>query len=110
MVYRAIGLMSGSSMDGLDIAFAEFQEASGKWNFEIKAVACYPYDETWTARLKNATELKALDYQLLHTGYGHYIGQAVNRFIEENSAHHQVQLIASPVSYTHLTLPTILRV
>lgn len=95
MVYRAIGLMSGSSMDGLDIAFAEFQETSGRWNFEIKAVACYPYDEKWIARLKNATELKALDYQLLHIAYGHYIGQAVNRFIEENNVQHQVQLIAS---------------
>ncbi|HKH62640.1 MAG TPA: anhydro-N-acetylmuramic acid kinase [Flavitalea sp.] len=95
MVYRAIGLMSGSSMDGLDIAFAEFQETSGKWNFEIKAVACYPYDEKWIARLKNATELKALDYQLLHTAYGHYTGKIVNRFIEENNLHHQVQLIAS---------------
>jgi len=95
MVYRAIGLMSGSSLDGLDIAFAEFQEASGKWNFEIKATACYPYDEGWITRLRNATTLKALDYQLLHVAYGHYIGDIVNRFIEETSLHHQVQLIAS---------------
>jgi anhydro-N-acetylmuramic acid kinase len=95
MVYRAIGLMSGSSLDGLDIAFAEFQETSGKWSFEIRAVACYPYNEEWISRLKNATELKALDYQLLHTAYGHYIGDMVNRFIEENNLQYQVQLIAS---------------
>ena len=105
MVYRAIGLMSGSSMDGLDIAFAEFQETSGKWNFEIKAVACYPYDEEWITRLKNATELKALDYQLLHTAYGHYIGEMVNQFIEENNLHHQVQLIASH-GHTTFHVPT----
>ena len=95
MVYRALGLMSGSSLDGLDIAFAEFHEASGKWNFEIKAAACYPYDAEWIARLKNATAMKALDYQLLHVAYGHYTGRLVNRFIEEYRLQHQVQLISS---------------
>jgi anhydro-N-acetylmuramic acid kinase len=95
MVYRVIGLMSGSSLDGLDIAFAEFQEISGKWSFEIKAVACYTYDENWIHELRNATALRALDYQLLHTAYGRYIGDMINRFIEENGLHHQVQLISS---------------
>lgn len=95
MIYRAIGLMSGSSLDGLDIAYAEFQETSGKWNFEIKAVTCYPYHDEWIERLRNATMLKALDYQLLHTAYGHYIGEVVNRFIDENNLHHQVQLVSS---------------
>ena len=57
MVYRAIGLMSGSSLDGLDIAFVEFQETSGRWNFEIKAVACYPYDEEWIVRLQKAIKI-----------------------------------------------------
>jgi anhydro-N-acetylmuramic acid kinase len=95
MVYRAIGLMSGSSLDGLDIAFAEFQESSGKWNYEVKSVACYPYDQSWMAQLKNATSLTAIDYQLLHTSYGHYIGTLVNLFIAEKDLQHQVQLIAS---------------
>lgn len=95
MVYRAIGLMSGSSLDGLDMAFAEFHEVSGKWSYEIKAVACYPYDKEWIAKLKNVTTFQALDYQLLHTAYGHYIGNLVNRFIEEKHLEHQVQLIAS---------------
>src|SRR5215203_1498470 len=95
MVYRAIGLMSGSSLDGLDIAFAEFHEVSGKWSYEIKSMTCYPYEEEWITHLKNATSLQALDYQLLHIAYGHYIGDMVNRFIEEKNLHHQVQLIAS---------------
>ncbi len=46
-------------------------------------------------RLKNATALSAMDYQLLHVDYGHYIGKQVNRFIEENELQYQVALIAS---------------
>lgn len=95
MVYRVIGLMSGSSLDGLDISFAEFQEISGKWNYELLASACYPYNEDWGLRLKSAHTLSAIDYQLLHTEYGHYIGKEVKRFIQENALEYKVQLIAS---------------
>jgi anhydro-N-acetylmuramic acid kinase len=95
MLYRAIGLMSGSSLDGLDICFAEFQEQAGKWTYEIKAAACYSYEEEWKERLAGATALTLLDYQLLHTDYGHYTGRQVNQFIEDNQLQYQVALIAS---------------
>ena len=95
MVYRAIGLMSGSSLDGLDIVFAELQEIGGKWNYEIIKADCYSYSETWIKRLKEATSLTALEYQLLHVEYGHYLGEQVNRFIEEYQLHYQVALVTS---------------
>ncbi len=46
-------------------------------------------------RLKNAIELSAKDYNLLHAEYGKYLGQKVNEFIESNHLHHKVNLIAS---------------
>ena len=95
MVYRTIGLMSGSSLDGLDIVFAELHEDKGQWNYEILAAACYEYDEEWKEKLQNAISLSALDYQLLHVDYGHYLGKEVNRFIEENNLHYKVGLISS---------------
>jgi anhydro-N-acetylmuramic acid kinase len=95
MVYRAIGLMSGSSLDGLDIAFVEFQESGGKWSYEMLKAGCYAYDDEWIQRLKNATGLSALEYQLLHIEYGHLTGKLVNRFIEENKLNYQVALITS---------------
>ena len=52
MVYRAIGLMSGSSLDGLDIAFVEFQEQGGKWTYDIIQADCYPYSAEWEERLR----------------------------------------------------------
>lgn len=95
MIYRVIGIMSGSSLDGLDIAFVEFHESSGTWQYEIKAAACYPYSEEWVKKLRGAIQLNALDYQLLHTEYGHYIGSQVNAFIVHHKLQYQVQLIAS---------------
>jgi anhydro-N-acetylmuramic acid kinase len=105
MVYRAIGLMSGSSLDGLDIAFVEFQENGGNWSYEILKTGCYAYNDEWIMRLKNATALPALDYQLLHVEYGHYTGKLVNRFIEENKLNYQVALVASH-GHTTFHLPS----
>jgi len=95
MVYRAIGIMSGSSLDGLDIVFAELHENAGKWTYEIIKADCYPYSTEWTEKLRSAVTLNAMEYQLLHAEYGHYIGNEVNRFIEENGLQYKVALIAS---------------
>jgi anhydro-N-acetylmuramic acid kinase len=46
-------------------------------------------------KLRGAIQLNALDYQLLHTEYGHYIGSQVNAFIAKHDLQYQVQLIAS---------------
>lgn len=104
MVYRAIGLMSGSSLDGLDIVFAEFNVQAGKWAFEIKETSCYPYSKEWKEKLTNATLLSAKDYLLLDADYGHYLGQKVNEFIEEKNLHYQVAVVASH-GHTSFHLP-----
>ena len=95
MVYRALGLMSGSSLDGLDLCYAHFQETSGKWTYEIVKADCFPYTPGWISKLKQATDLSARDYLLLDVEYGHYLGELVNRFLDENGLNYQVQLIAS---------------
>ncbi len=100
MVYRVIGLMSGSSLDGLDIVFAELQEKSGTWSYEVRAAVTYPYENGWVEKLTGAIRLSAGDYLLLHTAYGHYCGELVNRFIAEYQLQYQAQLI---VSHGHTT-------
>ena len=95
MLYRVIGLMSGSSLDGLDIVYANLEENSGRWAYEIIHSSCYRYSEEWVMKLKSAPDLNAFDYQLLHTEYGHFTGQQVNAFIVANDLQYKVQLIAS---------------
>ena len=106
MIYRAIGIMSGSSVDGLDIAFTEFTETGGNWNYEILAADCIEYTPEWKQQLLNVCNLSALDYQLLHTAYGRLIGQQINEFIEKYQLHHKVQLIGSH-GHTSFHLPAL---
>lgn len=106
MIYKAIGIMSGSSLDGLDIAFVEFQETGGKWTFEIIQADCAEYCKEWEEKLRNAVTLSALDYQLLHADYGHYIGQQVNAFIAKHGLEHKVNLVASH-GHTSFHLPQL---
>lgn len=95
MIYNVIGLMSGSSLDGLDVAYVEFSEKAGKWDYEIKCAGCIGYDEKWTQKLKDAVDLSAKEYQLLHTDYGRYLGEMINEFIEKFQLDHRINLIAS---------------
>ncbi len=95
MIYKAIGIMSGSSLDGLDIAYVHLQETGGAWNYTILHADCYSYTKEWITKLSSANSLPAIDYQLLNTDYGHYIGEQVNRFIENYSLQHKVDLVAS---------------
>jgi anhydro-N-acetylmuramic acid kinase len=93
MVYKVIGLMSGSSLDGLDIAFTMLEEIRGQWKFEIVHAACIEYTEEMVN--SHADHLNVAEFLKLNTSYGRYIGEQVNQFIEKYNLHHQVHFIAS---------------
>lgn len=95
MEYKVIGLMSGSSLDGLDIVYTFLEETRGQWKFDIQEAECIPYDEHWTAQLKHAQFLDVPDYLRLNTAYGRYIGEQVNSFIEKHNLQHNIHFIAS---------------
>jgi len=95
MVYRALGLMSGSSLDGLDIAYVEFEVNGSSWKYEFKATECIPYSDEWKSRLQHATRFSAYEYLQLHADYGHYLGEKVNAFISKHQLEYKVQLIGS---------------
>ena len=82
---RALGLMSGSSLDGLDIVCADFashgEHPTEAWSFDIVHAETMPYSLEWVERLSTATDLDARAYLLLHSAYGHYLGQCVNQFL-----------------------------
>ena len=95
MVYKVIGLMSGSSLDGLDIVFVEMEENGGKWNYQVLNATCLPYDTAMQEKLRAAPHLKARELAALDASYGRYIGEKVNEFISANKLEYKVGLIAS---------------
>ncbi len=95
MVYKVIGLMSGSSMDGLDIVYTQLEEVRGAWKFEILHADCIPYTDEWVNALEYAATKPVQEFLRLHTKYGKYLGDQVNAFIERYGIDHKVHFIAS---------------
>lgn len=96
MKVRAIGLMSGTSLDGLDICFAEFEKHE-KWTFKILNADTLPYSTDWENKLRNSIHLSAESLLELHSDYGFYLGQQVQEFIER----HQLESIDLIASHGH---------
>lgn len=94
MTFHAIGLMSGTSLDGLDICFARFGKEGLSWNFEIINAETRPYPAAWEEKLRDSIHLSAEQLLELHSEYGFYLGQAVNTFIKKYRIGH-IDLIAS---------------
>jgi anhydro-N-acetylmuramic acid kinase len=89
----AIGLMSGTSLDGLDICLAEF-EKHDHWTFQILKAETLPYSEEWEKKLRDSIHLSAEDLLALHSDYGFYLGRQVRAFINQHQLEN-IHLIAS---------------
>lgn len=86
--------MSGSSLDGLDVAFCEFEFANSMVeNWRIVQAETMPYDETWQNRLRNLPQANGRDLLLAHAHFGHHVGELVNIFLQKYSL--QPDFIAS---------------
>ena len=72
--------MSGSSLDGLDIAYCNFQ-FSDSWHFEIIKAITIEYPEEWQLYLKEAPNMSASELTHLDIEYGKYIGEKTAEFI-----------------------------
>jgi anhydro-N-acetylmuramic acid kinase len=94
MVYRAIGVVSGESLNGLDIMFAEIQETTGKWSAQILAGERIPYEPEFKRRLENLENLSLSEFNQLHVTFGKYLAELISDFINRNNLHYKVQLIA----------------
>ena len=86
-------MMSGTSLDGLDLALCSFLFVGGKWNYEILKCSTLPYDQSWKDKLKNAMSLNSQQLAQLDIEFGAFLGNQANQFIRESGI--EVDLIAS---------------
>lgn len=85
---QAIGLMSGTSLDGLDVCCSSFYQQSGKWSFNIDCAKGYTYPEDMKQILgTGAQKMNALDFITFHSAYGKFLGERVNEFMQEFGVH-----------------------
>jgi anhydro-N-acetylmuramic acid kinase len=77
----AIGTMSGTSLDGIDIALCSFSDSDGTWSYEIVEAQTIAYPTTWIEKLRGAHHLNAQEFLLLHNEYGCYTGELISEFL-----------------------------
>lgn len=81
--FNVIGLMSGTSLDGLDIAHCKFN-FDEKWRFNLMQHETVPYSKEQKNALADLENESAINYALFHTKFGELIGNEVNKFIDKN--------------------------
>jgi len=82
--YNVIGLMSGTSLDGLDIASCNFIREEGNWEFKIHHAETIPYPNEWIKKLTEAPFLSAIALKQLDLSYGKYLAEKTLTFIAKH--------------------------
>ncbi len=91
--WHCIGVMSGTSLDGVDLCYVRF-DYNSSYNFEILKAITYKYTDTWKLTLQNAFTTDEKSLINLDIEYGNYLGNLVNQFIDENEIY-TIDFIAS---------------
>jgi anhydro-N-acetylmuramic acid kinase len=77
-----IGLMSGTSLDGIDLVYVKFDETDAK-NFKIIYAETVSYVDDWKEKLQNGIHFSEKELDDLNVDYGSLLGEVINNFIKK---------------------------
>ncbi len=78
-----LGVMSGTSLDGLDLALCQFNQEQNNYTYKIIKADCIPYPQSIKDSLTKAPFLNGRELLLLDKQYGQYIAEHINHFIAD---------------------------
>jgi anhydro-N-acetylmuramic acid kinase len=79
-----IGLMSGTSLDGLDIAYTSFEFQDNEVKFELLNCETIPYDSELLTEINKYNTLSVPEMLILDKKIGRFYAEKVNEFIKKN--------------------------
>jgi len=79
-----LGVMSGTSLDGLDFALCKFKKEGANYSYEVIKTGFASYSSEVKKQLQNAHNLSSYDFIKFHKWYGKFIGENINNFLKEN--------------------------
>lgn len=79
--YTVLGVMSGTSLDGIDLAQIVFTVRDKQWKFEIQDSETISYPTLWLNKLKTALTLSNEDLAQLNQDYTIHLATVINNFI-----------------------------
>ncbi len=82
--YNVIGVMSGTSLDGVDLAHIYFTINNKKWNFTILECETIRYTNSWINNLKLAVDFSESELNNLNQEYTKLLAQIITDFIKKN--------------------------
>ncbi len=85
--------MSGTSLDGLDLAYCVFKKKKDEWTFRIRAAETIKYSAEWGRKLSTSHTLPGVALMLLDQEYGEFLGRSVLQFMRKHKG--TVDLVAS---------------
>ena len=98
--YNIIGVMSGTSLDGIDIAHLNFEIINGKWNFQILESETIGYSQEWIDQLKIAVGFSESELLQLNIEYTQLLGKIIYEFISNS----KIESIDAICSHGHTIL------